>query len=63
MTSEALGRLLAAVPPPLAIGTIELADGRSVKGFLCEDCAVADATDITAFGGWRSYLAAQPAPS
>ena len=31
-----LGQLLAGVPPPLAIGTVELADGSRVKGFLCE---------------------------
>jgi len=39
----------------LSIGTIALADGRAVKGFLCESSAVADAPDITAYGGWRAY--------
>ncbi|RPJ45157.1 MAG: allophanate hydrolase, partial [Betaproteobacteria bacterium] len=58
MPAAAVGAFLADVPPPLAIGTLRLADGREVKGFLCEACAVADARDITAFGGWRRYLAA-----
>jgi allophanate hydrolase len=43
------------VPPPLAIGTIELADGRWVKGFVCEPHALAGARDITSFGGWKAY--------
>ena len=57
MPSAAVGGFLAEVPAPLAIGTLRLADDREVKGFLCEACAVADARDITAFGGWRCYLA------
>ena len=43
------------MPPPLAIGTLELADGARVKGFVCEPAALADAEDITRFGGWRAY--------
>jgi len=54
---EGFGRLVAGVPPPLAIGTVALADGRAVKGFLCEADAVAGARDITEFGGWRAYRA------
>jgi allophanate hydrolase len=53
----AFGRFVAAVPAPLVIGTVVLADGRTVKGFLCEASAVAGARDITAFGGWRAYRA------
>ncbi len=52
----AFGALVARIPPPLAIGTVELADGSRVKGFLCEDHAVDAAGDITAHGGWRAYL-------
>jgi allophanate hydrolase len=52
------GSFVAAVPPPLAIGSVELADGSWVKGFLCEPQALASARDITAFGGWRNYVAA-----
>ena len=50
------GALVARIPPPLAIGTVELADGSRVKGFLCEDHAIDAAGDITAHGGWRAYL-------
>jgi allophanate hydrolase len=53
---EALGELVSIIPPPLAIGTIELADGRDVTGFVCEGYAAADAVDITGYGGWRAYL-------
>jgi allophanate hydrolase len=47
------------VPSPMGIGTVELADGRFVKGFICEPWAVSadsGAQDITAFGGWIAYL-------
>jgi allophanate hydrolase len=56
---DAFGALVARVPAPLAIGTVDLADGSRVKGFLCEDHAVDAAGDITAHGGWRAYLTAQ----
>src|SRR5205814_10410645 len=49
------GQLVASVAPPLAIGTIELADGEAVKGFLCESFAAAGARDITDFGGWVAF--------
>ena len=53
-----VGAFLAGVPAPLAIGSVALDGGRSVKGFLCEAAALAGATDITAHGGWRAWLAA-----
>ena len=55
----AFGAFTAEVPPPLAIGTVFLQDGTAVKGFVCEPAALAGATDITAFGGWRAWLASQ----
>ena len=54
---------VSAIPAPLGIGRVVLADGRHVQGFLVESIAVADATDITEFGGWRSYVAALNADS
>lgn len=51
------GEFVAEIPAPLGIGNLKLADGRSVKGFICEPWALADALDITAFGGWRAYMA------
>jgi allophanate hydrolase len=56
MCEAAFGSLVALVPPPLAIGTLTLRDGRKVKGFLCEAHAVRDAEEITEFGGWRTWL-------
>ena len=56
MAVDEFGRFVAAVPPPLAIGTLTLSDGRSVKGFLVEAQATAGARDISAFGGWRAFV-------
>jgi allophanate hydrolase len=50
------GSFVAEVPPPLAIGTLTLADGSSVKGFVAEPRALAGARDITHLGGWRAYV-------
>ncbi|GGN43480.1 allophanate hydrolase [Novosphingobium indicum] len=51
------GSFVAEVPPPLAIGTVTLADGSSVKGFVSEPRATEGAEDVTALGGWRAYIA------
>ncbi len=54
--TPAFGSFVAAVPAPLGIGNVELADGSTVKGFVCEPFAVEMATEITQGGGWRAYL-------
>ena len=54
--SDRFGSFVAAVPPPLGIGNATLEDGRVVKCFICESYAIAGATEITHFGGWRNYL-------
>ncbi|MBA4353090.1 MAG: allophanate hydrolase [Novosphingobium sp.] len=51
------GSFVVEVPPPLAIGTVTLADGTSVKGFVAEPRALDGAQDITSLGGWRAYIA------
>lgn len=51
------GSFVAEVPAPLAIGTVTLADGSSVKGFVAEPRALTGAEDITHLGGWRAYIA------
>lgn len=56
------GEFVAEIPAPLGIGSLELADGRRVKGFICEPWALGEATDITAFGGWRSYIQSLNSP-
>jgi allophanate hydrolase len=52
-----VGSFLAMIPPPLGLGSIELADGRWVKGFICEGAGLAGAEDISHFGGWRAFMA------
>ncbi|HEY4334091.1 MAG TPA: hypothetical protein VGM78_16025, partial [Ilumatobacteraceae bacterium] len=59
MGDAEFGSFVAGVPAPLCIGTIDLADGTRHHGFLCETAGLAGATDLTEFGGWRAYLAAQ----
>ena len=51
-----VGSFVAGIPAPLGIGMVELEDGRQIQGFLCEQTATQEATDITALGGWRAYL-------
>ena len=58
LNPDGFGRFVGAVPPPLCIGSVELADGSWVKGFLCEPMGLQGAPDISHFGGWRAYLAA-----
>lgn len=50
------GSFVALIPSPLGIGTVQLADGSSVQGFICEPQALVGAQDITHFGGWRAYI-------
>ena len=57
LSAAAFGKFVAAVPPPLSIGTIRLADGRGVKGFIVEAADVGGARDISSFGGWRAFMA------
>jgi allophanate hydrolase len=57
LPAAAFGRFVAAIPPPLSIGTIRLADGRGVKGFIVEPADVGSARDISAYGGWRAFVA------
>jgi allophanate hydrolase len=51
------GSFTVEVPPPLAIGTVTLSDGASVKGFVAEPRALDGAEDITHLGGWRAFIA------
>jgi allophanate hydrolase len=61
MPLERVGSFLALIPPPLGLGSVELAEdcgpwGRWVKGFVCEPHALAGAPDVSAHGGWRAYV-------
>jgi allophanate hydrolase len=57
LPAAAFGKFVAAIPPPLSIGTVRLADGRGVKGFIVEPADIDSARDISAFGGWRAFVA------
>lgn len=54
------GSFVVEIPAPLGIGSVQLSDGRYVKGFICEPWALDGAQDISFHGGWRAYLASQP---
>ena len=62
LPADAFGRFVANIPAPLGVGKITLEDGNAVTGFLCESHALAEAKEITSFGGWRAYLAAATNP-
>jgi allophanate hydrolase len=57
LDASAFGRFVAAIPPPLGIGTVLLEDGSAPKGFLVESAGLTDAIDISHYGGWRSFSA------
>ncbi|MGI4780017.1 MAG: allophanate hydrolase [Janthinobacterium lividum] len=59
MRATAYGSFVALIPAPLGIGTLTLADGSSVQGFVCEPIALDGAEDITHHGGWRRYMASR----
>jgi allophanate hydrolase len=55
--ADRLGSFVAAVPPPLGIGSAILDSGEIVKCFICEPGALHNAVEITRHGGWRAWLA------
>jgi allophanate hydrolase len=56
LPSRELGSFLTGIPAPLGLGKVQLADGTWETGFICEPYGLEGATDISHFGGWRSYL-------
>ncbi|WP_144777945.1 allophanate hydrolase [Marinobacter maritimus] len=62
---DRFGTFVAGISHPLGIGQLELEDGTWCTGFICEPCGMEGATDISATGGWRQYMAkpsSVPAP-
>jgi allophanate hydrolase len=57
LPAAAFGKFVAAIPPPLSIGTVRLVNGRGVKGFIVEPADTDGARDISAYGGWRAFVA------
>ena len=62
LSPAAFADFVDAIPAPLGVGRLQLADGSEAAGFICEPIGLADATDITSFGGWRAYRAAVDEP-
>ena len=54
-----LASVLLQEPEGLTIGKVELEDGQTVLGVVGEPALVEGMREITAFGGWRSYLRAR----
>ena len=57
LDAAAFGGFTADVPAPLAIGSVIVANGETVKGFVAEPRAILGAAEITYLGGWRAYIA------
>ena len=55
---EGLASILLQEPPGLSIGKVMLADGEEVLGVLGEPLLCEGQREITAYCGWRAYLAA-----
>jgi allophanate hydrolase len=55
-----LGELMANLPAPMSLTSVELSDGSWVIGFGCSYQSAVDGNDITEYGGWADYLAARP---
>jgi allophanate hydrolase len=51
-------RFVAAGVPGLAVGRVELGDGRAFPGFVAAASAVGGRPDLTPYGGWRAWRAA-----
>jgi AGZA family xanthine/uracil permease-like MFS transporter len=56
-------RVAAGEPPGLYSGDVELADGRVVPGILFARELALGHRDISAFGGWRAYMASKTTTS
>jgi len=52
-----LAAILLQEPPGLSIGKVKLVDGSEVLGVLGEPILCEGKKEITAFGGWRNYIA------
>ncbi|WP_339074230.1 allophanate hydrolase-related protein [Teredinibacter turnerae] len=57
LPADAVGTFIAEIPAPLGIGKVELADGRWLSGFICDNWGLDGAKEISSLGGWRAYIA------
>ena len=64
LPTENVGRFLEQIPPPLGLGTLDLEDGGSVKGFICEGYVASansgfEVEDITHLRSWLDFVKQQ----
>lgn len=57
LSTGALGAFLAALPAPMQLGKVEMADGTWRTGFGCDGQAAAAGTDLSRYGSWTAALA------
>ncbi|WP_018415805.1 allophanate hydrolase [Teredinibacter turnerae] len=57
LPADAVGTFIAEIPAPLGVGKVELADGRWLSGFICDNWGLDGAEEISTLGGWRAYIA------
>ncbi len=57
MPEEHAASFLRGIRAPLGLGHVRVADGSEACGFICEGIGIEGARDISAFGGWRAWLA------
>lgn len=57
LSPAAFGDFVSKIPGPLGIGKVLLENGVELPGFIAEPRAADGAEEITAFGGWKAWLA------
>lgn len=57
--ANGLIQVLQQEPPGLCVGKVTLSDGEEVLGVLGEPVICEGQREITQYGGWRAYMAAQ----
>lgn len=63
LPAEAIATVLQQEPAGLCIGRIALDNGESTLGVLGESWLCETGTEITAYGGWRAYIASKESGS
>ena len=58
LPTEAFGDFVSNIPAPLGMGKVLMEEGVVHSGFIAEAIAMEGARDISQFGGWRGYVAA-----
>ncbi|MDR2427179.1 MAG: allophanate hydrolase [Endomicrobium sp.] len=53
---ESFAELVCKTLSPMVFGKINLINGETAEGFLCEPYALKGAKDITSYGGWKEFI-------